>query len=160
MQRGPVWTGHELSVHLFKLINGLPLNMLDPYRYNPHTDIPLLSYCYWQTASVTPSSDLKRRPSTDRSLLEIIPDQYIFTCRITSMYCIQEEFCGIDLFNRRNRFLIVFSQFSDNARTRASDQHILYNSAAQTGEITFQENGITEISSLIFGAEDYFQSTY
>jgi hypothetical protein len=156
----PIWTGHELDVWIFEINRntGYPIGMNNMFRCNPDTDTPLLTYCFWQTVTISQSCNIRRIPSTDMAFEEIVPDQYTYQCTVNTMYCKIEEFNSALLFNRKKRFEIVFmNTTSGSGRTRSTEQNILYNSFPPGGEISGKENDILELTGLNFAAEQFFQ---
>lgn len=160
MSGTPVWVGQELEVKLFKFnASGVPMGISNMFEYNPLTDTPFAEYCFWKSAAITKTLEHTSEPSTDRPVKEIVPGEYIYDCSITAMHCLQEEFNSLDIFNRKNRWLIVFYNYAyASKRVRINEQMILYRAVAVGGSLNNTENGISEIGSLKFKAEDFFEA--
>lgn len=158
MSGTPVWIGQELDVNFFKVINGVPIGIGNMYEYDPIGDMPFLTYCFWQKASIIKTLEFNREPVTDRPVKEIVTREFTYACSVSAMHCLQEEFSNSDIFDSKTRWLIVFYNHSEMPRVRIEEQYILYNAVAVSGSINYTENGVTEISSISFEAEDFFES--
>jgi hypothetical protein len=154
----PVWTGQELEVLFFRCNNYIPIGIMNMLEYTLN-DTPALSYCFWQDATITKNTRMQRIPSTDRPVNEIVTQETQYSCSISSMYCKQEEFSSFNLFNRKQRWLIVFFSHSLHPnRFLHSEQSILYGAMANSGSLSHSENGISQVNNLTFWAEDFFEA--
>lgn len=161
MSGTPVWIGQELEVAMFleDPITGEPLGMTDKNRYNPSTDIPLIKYCFWQSASIEKSVPHRRMPGTDWPVPRIKIQAYTYTCSITAMHCIMEEFGSEALFNRNTVLQIFFTKVSQhNQRNWEYEQGRLISARAVRGRAAYGENDVTKVTGLTFAAEDFSES--
>jgi len=158
----PVWTGIELEVKLFRVINeipysvdGMPQGSLNGYRFNPQYDTPLLEYCFWQSASISASIETEQVQVPGRNSKRNISGGSSYTCSISSFYCEAKELDEGIVFNSRFRYhvAIIHTTFTSQ-RNVYQEQCVLFLASVSSFRLNGIENGISSYE-VEYSAEDY-----
>lgn len=160
LPRMPVWHGTALGIALFKVAKEAPYTVVGqsiPGKYSPN-DIPLLSYCYWQTCELAASMESRYIPVTDRPIKRIANDGFLYTCKVNGFFCYHREISAIDILNRNNRFQIIAFHY-DPVRSEPAIVHSLKMCTFFSVNLNDTENGISNYNVDI-GAEEYDNYLY
>lgn len=149
--------GFDLEALIFlEDANGNPIGQQNELLYEPATDSPLLSYCFWSRVSVDGNLEATRRPVTGGTHKVIVPQQYIYTASIDNMFLKEVELNQNNLFNRSVRLRILTQLYAPRYGgpwRSGRVVKILKHAVGQSWREQSQENGIVQ-GSAIFWAEE------
>lgn len=139
----PIWTGLDVYVRIY-FDDGLGNRINEEGEpFNEEVDLPILEYCFFESATVNGTVPLERRPVTGRPFEKIVAQQYQYEMDVSYLYFKKSAELKLEsIFNRENRLQI--DMFCDGAPYgKIDDHHILKVATAQsfTKRMSDNENG-------------------
>ena len=142
-----VWTGFDATVNIYQE-SDVGAQILPA----------VLSYCFWQNASISATLQQKRRPVTGRSRLKIVNGMWTYTAQVATMYFRKsEELALVNIFSRQQPLQFELSLVDTNysgSVPQENDNHLLKRVFANKFQITGKEDDIL-IASASFAAEEF-----
>lgn len=137
-----VWTGNDLTVSIyFDDGNGNRINS-SGNPFNDSVDLPVLTYCLFQTARVSGRLNTERRPETGRAAQRIVPLDYQYDMDVSHFYLNKStELSLTDIFNRERALQLVML-FAMPGSGKTSDPHTLKIAYATDFDIDADDNRI------------------
>lgn len=154
-----VWHGTNIEVAIFEEDdNGNPIGMSNPEMYDPSTDTPILTYCFWQNVTINGELEMTRRPVTARPFKSIVTQEYEYDAQVRHFYFKKSEINRTKIFNRDAPLRIVMRAYDPSmipaAGESIDENHVLKHARAKSFTVESQENEIAEANAS-FWAEEF-----
>jgi hypothetical protein len=150
-----VWTGNDLTVRIyFDDGNGNRINALG----NPFVDgvdLPLLEYCFFQTAKVSGTLTHARIPETGRLTRRIVTEDFQYSMDVSHFYFMKSTELSTDNIFNREKCIQLDMFFFDLASGNDQDHHWLKAAYAVDFSIDAQDNQIA--SGTVKFSGEYFE---
>ncbi len=162
-----VWVGEDIDVVIFREIDGVPVGMANPLKFNAVTDLQyaLIAPCFIEKVDIKISLEASRRPETGKQVKSIVQEAFEFTASMSNLYHNPIQFNDMLYFRSKShhqnfgiapaktRLRLVFTYFTISRDwPYCSEQKILTGACVKDGGINFS-NGANVIDNIEFWAE-------